>query len=95
MAAYGLYSHIQSNKRRSIALLIGLFFLVYVMTFAGALAAYCAVKYDLREAVKFASAAGALVCTKFGAIEALPTEAEIVQLLQREDIEGFESPTAE
>jgi heat shock protein HtpX len=37
MAAYGLYTHIQSNKRRSIALLIGLFFLVYVMTFAGAL----------------------------------------------------------
>src|SRR5215210_5301857 len=39
MAAYGLYSHIQSNKRRSIALLIGLFFLVYVMTYAGALLA--------------------------------------------------------
>jgi heat shock protein HtpX len=37
--AYGLYTHIQSNKRRSIALLIGLFFLVYVMTFAGALLA--------------------------------------------------------
>jgi len=55
--------------------------------FAGALAAYCAVKHDLREAVKFASAAGALVCTKFGAIEALPTEAEIIQLLQREDID--------
>jgi ribokinase len=55
--------------------------------FAGALAAYCAVKYDLREAVKFASAAGALVCSKFGAIEALPTEAEIIQLLQREDID--------
>src|SRR3954452_19016049 len=39
MAAYGLYSHIQSNRRRSIALLIGLFFLVYVMVFAGALIA--------------------------------------------------------
>jgi heat shock protein HtpX len=37
--AYGLYTHIQANKRRSIALLIGLFFLVYVMLFAGALAA--------------------------------------------------------
>jgi ribokinase len=55
--------------------------------FAGALAAYCAVKHDLREAVKFASAAGALVCTKFGAIEALPTKAEIIQLLQKEDID--------
>ena len=39
MAAYGLYTHIQSNRRRSIALLIGLFLLVYVMTFAGALMA--------------------------------------------------------
>src|SRR5689334_19227054 len=39
MAAYGLYSHIQSNKHRSIALLIGLFLLVYVLTYAGALIA--------------------------------------------------------
>ena len=39
MASYGLYTHIQSNKRRSIGLLIGLFFLVYVMTYAGALMA--------------------------------------------------------
>ena len=38
-AAYGLYTHIQSNKRRSIALLLGLFFLVYLMVFAGALLA--------------------------------------------------------
>ena len=37
--AYGLYTHIQSNRHRSIALLIGLFFLVYVMTYAGALVA--------------------------------------------------------
>ena len=55
--------------------------------FAGALAAYCAVKDDVREAVKFASAAGALACTKFGSIEALPTKAEIIELLQREDAE--------
>jgi len=39
MAAYGLYSHIQSNRRRSIALLIGLFLLVYVLVYAGALTA--------------------------------------------------------
>src|ERR1044071_869678 len=45
MAAYGLYTHIQSNRRRSILLLIGLFFLVYVMVFAGALAAE-AMSYD-------------------------------------------------
>jgi len=39
MAAYGLYSHIQSNRRRSIILLAGLFFLVYVLVYAGALVA--------------------------------------------------------
>ena len=39
MAAYGLYTHIQSNRHRSIALLIGLFLLVYVLVYAGALAA--------------------------------------------------------
>src|SRR3974377_77343 len=39
MAASGLSSHIQSNRRRSIALLIGLFFLVYVLVYAGALVA--------------------------------------------------------
>jgi heat shock protein HtpX len=37
MAAYGLYTHIQANKRRSVALLIGLFLLVYLMVYAGAL----------------------------------------------------------
>src|SRR5262245_5670459 len=36
-AAYGLYTHIQSNRRRSLALLLGLFFLVYLMVYAGAL----------------------------------------------------------
>jgi len=55
--------------------------------FAGALAAYYAVKDNIREAVKFASAAGALACTKFGSIEALPTKEEIIQLLQKEDID--------
>jgi heat shock protein HtpX len=39
MAAYGLYTHIRSNKRRSIALLAGLFVLVYVLVYAGALLA--------------------------------------------------------
>lgn len=39
MAAYGLYTHIASNRRRSVLLLIGLFFLVYLMVFAGALIA--------------------------------------------------------
>jgi len=39
MAAYGLYSHIQSNRRRSLALLAGLFLLVYLLVYAGALTA--------------------------------------------------------
>ena len=37
--AYGLYTHIRANRTRSIALLIGLFFLVYLLVFAGALVA--------------------------------------------------------
>jgi heat shock protein HtpX len=45
MAAYGLYSHIQSNKRRSIALLVSLFLLVYLLVYAGALVAE-ALSYD-------------------------------------------------
>jgi heat shock protein HtpX len=39
MAAYGLYSHIQANKRRSVILLVGLFATVYLMVYAGALVA--------------------------------------------------------
>jgi heat shock protein HtpX len=39
MAAYGLYSHIRANKVRSAFLLAGLFLLVYVLVFAGALVA--------------------------------------------------------
>ena len=56
MAAYGLYTHIASNKMRSMLLLVGLFFLVYVMVFAGALLAAVllhnnrAVDYYLRAA---------------------------------------------
>ena len=53
--------------------------------FAGALAAYYATKNDIREATKFASAAGALACTKFGSIESLPAKDEIIELLQKED----------
>ena len=49
MAAYGLYSHIQSNRRRSIGLLVGLFFLVYVLVYAGALVAAALVRRRCRE----------------------------------------------
>lgn len=68
MAAYGLYTHIQSNKRRSVALMIGLFFLVYVLVFAGALLAEAlssdnppldylirAARYDFIKAAPFAT----------------------------------------
>ncbi len=72
MAAYGLYTHIQSNRRRSIALLIGLFFLVYLLVFAGALVAEAlttdapldyllrAARYDFMVAWPWATAAAAL-----------------------------------
>jgi heat shock protein HtpX len=55
MAAYGLYTHIQSNRRRSIALLVGLFFLVYVLVYAGALAAAAlSVRADLNTLLQLA-----------------------------------------
>lgn len=52
--------------------------------FAGALAAHYAAKDNIREAVKFASAAGALACTKFGIIDALPSKDEIIDLMQQQ-----------
>lgn len=38
MAAFGLYTHITANRRRSVSLIAGLFLLVWLMVFAGALA---------------------------------------------------------
>src|SRR5579864_1980575 len=68
MAAYGLYTHIASNKFRSMLLLAGLFLLVYVLVYAGALLAevllngnasvdyYLAAAYaDLIRALPFAT----------------------------------------
>jgi len=73
MAAYGLYTHIQSNRRRSVALLIGLFVLVYVLVYAGALLAEAvsvpnapldyllrAAVYDFVKAAPFATVAAVL-----------------------------------
>ena len=57
-AAYGLYTHIQSNRRRSIALLLGLFFLVYVMVYAGALLAEALI-HDASARLAAARAPGA------------------------------------
>jgi ribokinase len=50
--------------------------------FDGAFAACCAVENDIRKAVKFACAAGALACSKFGGQESLPKREEILELLQ-------------
>jgi heat shock protein HtpX len=46
MAAYGLYTHIASNKFRSMLLLAGLFLLIYVLVFAGALVAEVLMRSD-------------------------------------------------
>ena len=55
MAAYGLYSHIQSNRRRSIILLASLFVLVYVLVYAGALvAAALSINADLNTLLQIA-----------------------------------------
>ena len=46
MAAYGLYTHIASNKFRSMLLLAGLFVLIYVIVYAGALIAEVIINSD-------------------------------------------------
>ncbi|HEV1999425.1 MAG TPA: M48 family metallopeptidase [Xanthobacteraceae bacterium] len=73
MAAYGLYSHIRANRVRSAFLLIGLFFLIYLMVFAGALVAEAFTRdetsveqllrfaeRDFRQALPFATVGAAL-----------------------------------
>jgi heat shock protein HtpX len=61
MMAFGLYTHIQNNKRRSVFLLTALFLLVYGLTFAGALLASAFTTQNdlsghLMQALRFASA---------------------------------------
>jgi heat shock protein HtpX len=73
MAAYGLYTHIASNRLRSILLLAGLFLLIYVLVYAGALLAEVAINShrsvdtylmaaarDLVKAFPYATGAAAL-----------------------------------
>ena len=73
MAAYGLYTHIASNKFRSMLLLAGLFALVYVLVYAGALVAEVVINgnetvayylnrafHDLLKAAPFATIAAAV-----------------------------------
>src|SRR6202020_2636486 len=61
MAAYGLYTHIASNKFRSILLLAGLFVLVYVMVYAAALIAEVVIDSGRPLDYYLAGASGALV----------------------------------
>jgi heat shock protein HtpX len=61
MAAYGLYTHIASNKFRSMLLLAGLFALVYVMVYAGALIAEVVINNDAPADYYLAAAARDLV----------------------------------
>jgi heat shock protein HtpX len=64
MAAYGLYTHIASNKVRSMLLLGGLFLLVYVMIFAGALLAEVALNSN-RPFDAYLTLAGAISSRRF------------------------------
>ena len=61
MAAYGLYTHIASNKFRSMLLLAGLFVLVYVMVYAGALIAEVVFNSDASVDYYLAAAARDLI----------------------------------
>ena len=58
MAAYGLYTHIASNKFRSMLLLAGLFLLIYVMVYAGALIAQVVMNSDASVDYYLMAAAG-------------------------------------
>src|SRR6202790_3735021 len=61
MAAYGLYTHIASNRFRSMLLLAGLFVLIYVMVYAGALIAEVVINSDGSVSDYLAAAARDLV----------------------------------
>src|SRR5476649_153938 len=61
MAAYGLYTHIASNKFRSMLLLAGLFVLIYLMVYAGALIAEVVINSDASVDYYLATAARDLI----------------------------------
>src|SRR5258705_4843844 len=61
MAAYGLYTHIASNKFRSMLLLAGLFVLIYIVVYAGALIAEVVIDSDRSVDDYLAAAARDLV----------------------------------
>src|SRR5712692_1261456 len=64
MAAYGLYTHIASNKFRSMLLLAGLFLLIYVLVYAGALVAEVVIDSG-ESADTYLAAAGRDLVTAF------------------------------
>jgi heat shock protein HtpX len=61
MAAYGLYTHIASNKTRSLLLLGGLFLLIYVLVYAGALIAEVMIRSDATVAYYLRAALNDLI----------------------------------
>ncbi|GLR92300.1 M48 family metallopeptidase [Bradyrhizobium iriomotense] len=61
MAAYGLYTHIASNKFRSMVLLAGLFLLIYVLVYAGALVAEVVINGNQSVAYYLSSAFSDLI----------------------------------
>ncbi|MEA2794884.1 MAG: heat shock protein HtpX, partial [Bradyrhizobium sp.] len=61
MAAYGLYTHIASNKFRSMLLFAGLFVLIYIVVYAGALIAEVVIDSDRSVDNYLAAAARDLV----------------------------------
>src|SRR5260221_9265625 len=61
MAAYGLYTHIAANRFRSMLLLAGLFVLIYVLVYAGALIAEVTINGGAPADYYLAAAARVLV----------------------------------
>jgi heat shock protein HtpX len=61
MAAYGLYTHIASNKTRSMLLLGGLFVLIYVLVYSGALIAEVMIRSDATTAYYLRAALNDLI----------------------------------
>jgi heat shock protein HtpX len=61
MAAYGLYTHIASNKTRSMLLLGGLFLLIYVLVYASALIAEVVIRSDATVAYYLRAALNDLI----------------------------------
>ena len=52
--------------------------------FTGALSVAIANGEKMTDAIRYANAAGALACTKFGAQPSMPTREEVEELLRRE-----------